>query len=148
MNKIALLFLLLFFIACSSKKPGTEISRELWPYELYQKFNLRTIVSSYSNHVKYYCASYPKDFFRPDQLYMPNTTTIVIKNKTRLLSFEFIARDRIILIDEVEGAYSARNFYTIYYNEEADDYRADTFFIKPKEDCAEFIIPSDVNVSK
>ncbi|PHR55867.1 MAG: hypothetical protein COA44_09505 [Arcobacter sp.] len=148
MNKIILLFLILFFTSCSSKKPGIEVERDLWPYELYEKFNLRTIVSSYSSPLRYFCLSYPKDFFRPDQLYMPNTQSIIIKNKTRYLSFELISRDEVIVIDIVEGSYKARHLYKFYYNEEFDDYRTDMFFIKQKEDCVEFIIPSDENVSK
>lgn len=148
MQKIILLFLILFLTACSSKKPGLEVSKDIWPYELYQKFNLRTIVSSYSNHLNHYCLSYPKDFFRADQLYMPNTQKIVIQNKTRFLSFELISRDEVIVVDIVEGMYKARHLYKIYYNEEFDDYRTDMFFIKQKDDCIKFIIPSDENVSK
>ena len=148
MHKMILLFLILILTACSSKKPGVEVPRDLWPYELYEKFNLRTIVSSYSNHLKYYCLSYPKDFYKPDQLYMPNTQSIIIKNKVRLLSFEIVSRDHIIVTDEVEDAYKARHYYKIYYNEEFDDYRADTFFIKQRNNCVEYIMPDDENVSK
>ena len=68
MKKIILIVILIFLNACSDKKPGIPPPNSIWPYEFYEKFNLRTIVSSYANKVRYYCASYPKDFFRPDQL--------------------------------------------------------------------------------
>jgi len=148
MYKIILLSLLLIFTACSSKKPGVKIENELWPYELYQKFNLRTVVSSYSNHLQYYCLSYPKDFFRPDQVYMPNTQKIVMRNETRILSFELISKDGIIIRDEVEGTYKAAHYHKIYYNEEADDYRVDLFYIEQSKDCVKFVIPNEQNVSK
>ncbi|WP_157038340.1 hypothetical protein, partial [Photobacterium ganghwense] len=31
--------------------------------DLYEKFNMRTIYSSYGQRLKYYCESYPKQFF-------------------------------------------------------------------------------------
>ncbi|HIC43837.1 MAG TPA: hypothetical protein EYO73_05980 [Sulfurimonas sp.] len=148
MNKIILVFLLLLFTGCSSKKPGVEIERDLWPYELYNKFNLRTLASSYSNYLKHSCLSYPKDFFRPDQVYMPDTQNIVIKNKTRTLSFELYRRNYVIVTDEVKDSFSSRDIYKLYYNEEFDDYRVDMFFIKEKEDCTQLVIFNDENVSQ
>ena len=147
MQKIILIGLILLFTACSSKKPGVELSDDIWPYELYNKFNLRTIISSYSDYLRYYCVSYPKDFYKPDKVFMPNTQRVIIRTETRLLSFEFVSRDEVVIMDEVEGAYKSRHLYKIYYNEEFDDYRTDLFFIEQKVDCAQFVLAEDVNTS-
>ena len=148
MKKIFLIVLILLLSACSSKKPGTQIDSSIWPYELYQKFNLRTIVSSYGNYLRYYCASYPKDFFKADNLYMPSTDKIVIYDLNKTLSFELVSKNQVIVTDQVNDSYYAQHLYTIYYNEENDDYRADTFFIKQREDCVPLVFKEDENVSK
>ena len=148
MKTLSLFFLFFLFIGCAPKKPGIEISEDIWPYELYLKFNLRTIVSSYGNHLTHYCTSYPKDYFKADKVYMPNTQKVIIKSKTRYLSFKLVGQDKVIVEDIVEGSYKATHLHTIYYNEEFDDYRAEIFFIKQKENCQEFVIPNDENVSE
>lgn len=149
MRTFIYIFLLFVFSACSDKKPGIEPPSAIWPYEFYNKFNLRTIVSSYSGYLRYYCASYPKDFFHPDKVVMPNTDKVVIQDEKRLLSFDIISQDQIVVVDEMkDGSYHAKHLYTIYYNEENDDYRADMFFIEPREKCIALILREDENVSK
>ena len=148
MKKIILVVILIFLQACSDKKPGITPPHTIWPYEFYEKFNLRTIVSSYVNQVRYYCATYPKDFFRPDQLSMPNDEKIIIYDENRTLSFELISADQVIIIDQVKDRYDAQHLYRIYYNEEADDYRSDMFYIKPRKNCIELSLKHDENVSK
>jgi len=148
MKRVILIFTLIVFAGCADKKPGVTPPNAIWPYEFYNKFNLRTIVSSYANKLRYYCASYPKDFFRPDQLYMPNSDKIIIYDENRSLSFELISSNQVIIVDKVKDKYDAQHLYTIYYNEEADDYRADTFFIKMRENCVNLVLKQDGNVSK
>jgi len=148
MKNVVLIALLFFFNACSDKHPGINPPNAIWPYEFYNKFNLRTIVSSYSNKLKYYCASYPKDFFTKDQLYMPNTDKIVIYDLNNTLSFEIVSKNQVIVTDQVNDSYDAQHLYQIYYNEEHDDYRADLFYIKQRESCVPYVIKVDENVSK
>ena len=116
--------------------------------ELYEKFNLRTTLSSYSNALKTYCSSYPKDFYRPDQVTMPNTDKVVMENEFMLLSFEFITQDKVVMVDEVKGGLSKiQRGLTLYYNEDKDEYRSDTFFIEKSDNCIEFVIAQDKNNS-
>jgi len=148
MKNTVIVVLVFLISACSDKKPGVEIESSIWPYELYTKFNLRTIVSSYSNHLKYYCASYPKDFFRKDQLYMPSTDKIVIYDLNRTLSFELVSKNQVIVTDQVNDSYNAQHLYTIYHNEENDDYRSDMFYIQSHPNCRPLVLKADENVSK
>lgn len=152
MKRQALLLSLLLIIllsACANRLPGTKITKEVWPYELYTKLNLRTLISRYSNRLRYYCASYPKDFFRSDQVYMPNTDKIIMENNETLLSFEFITNEQIILVFEnKDGSYKSKEAHTIYYNEENDDYRVNNFYIKKPKDCVEYVIAQDNNETK
>lgn len=145
MKMIILILLTLLLVSCSPKTPGIKPPFVINPYEFYERFNLRTIISSYSGYVEYYCATYPKDFFRPDQLYMPDMETLVIESEQRRLIFELYEEDRVIVIEEnKDGTYRAKYLYKIYYNEEHDDFRTDRFYIPKKEDCQEYIIPSEV----
>jgi len=141
--------LLLFLSSCGVKEPGVEVNTEIWPYELYNKFNLRTVQSRYSYGLQYYCASYPKDYFRPDQLYMPNTDKIIMENNETLLSFEFLTNNQVVLREETkDGTYKSSVIHTIYYNEEHDDYRVSVRYIKKHKNCVPYVIPEDVNSSE
>jgi len=144
-----LVLLILFLSSCSVKGPGVEVDTEIWPYELYKKFNLRTVHSRYSYGLRYYCSSYPKDYFRPDQLYMPNTDKIVMENNETLLSFEFLTNSQVIMVDESkDGTYRSKEIYTIYYNEEHDDYRVSVRYIKKHQKCIPYVIAKDINNSE
>ncbi len=141
MKTVILCLVILLLSSCSSKAPGIKPPFVIYPYEFYERFNLRTILSSYDGYLKHYCASYPKDFFRPDQLYMPNTDKIVIQDKDKRLTFELFAEDKVIVVDEhFDGSYKAKYLYKIYYNEEHDDFRTDRFFIQKPKDCKEYVL--------
>jgi hypothetical protein len=141
MKTIALLLTALLLGGCSPRQPGVKPPFLIYPYEFYDRFNLRTVISSYNNALKYYCASYPKDFFAREQLTMPNTDTLVIEDESRKLVFELYEQDKVVLTEETkDGSYYAKYLYTIYYNEENDDFRTDRFFIPKSENCREYII--------
>ncbi|MBE0498466.1 MAG: hypothetical protein IBX43_04410 [Campylobacterales bacterium] len=136
MNKIVLVLLALLLSGCSPKQPGVKPPFLIYPYEFYERFNLRTIISSYSEALKYYCASYPKDFFTRDQLTMPDTDTLVLEDESKKLVFELYELDRVIVTEETkDGSYYAKYLYIIYYNEENNDFRTDRFFIPKHEEC-------------
>lgn len=144
MKMIVLALLIVLFTSCTSKKPGIKPPFAIYPYEFYERFNLRTILSSYDGYLKFYCASYPKDFFTPEELYMPNTDKIVIENKDKRLVFELFSEDKVIVTDEhFDGSYRAKYLYKIYYNEEHDDFRTDRLFIDKREDCKQYVIHSE-----
>jgi len=146
---ISLTLLIVLFTACSPKAPGVKPPFVIYPYEFYERFNLRTILSSYDGHLKFYCASYPKDFFTPEELYMPNTDKIIIQNETKRLTFELFSEDKVIIIDErIDGSYSAKFLYKIYYNEEHDDFRTDRFFIEKPKDCKEYVLKQEKEEKK
>ena len=148
MKNIIFVVLILFISACSDKKPGIVPPAPIWPTEFYKKFNLRTIISSYGNILKYACESYPQDFFKPDAFYMPNTSKVVIYDLNRTLTFESLSLSKVIIRDQVNDSYDGEHTYTIYYNEEHDDYRTDVFFIKKRENCIYMGVKKDQNVSK
>ena len=85
----------------------------------------------------------------PDQLYMPNLDKLVIENEQKRLTFEMYAEDKVIITDESkDGLYRAKHLYRIYYNEEHDDFRTDRFYIPRVDNCVEYVIQNDANVSK
>jgi hypothetical protein len=148
MKKVVLVLLVLLLGGCSAQKPGVKPPFLIYPYEFYERFNLRTIISSYSDAMKHYCATYPKDFFTRDQLTMPNTDTLVLEDESKKLVFELYEQDRVIVTEETkDGSYYAKYLYTIYYNEENDDFRTDRFFIPKREKCKTYR-RKDANQSK
>ncbi len=139
---------LFLFAGCSQKHPGAQIDEPVWPYEFYKRFNLRTIISSYSNQLKFVCASYPREFYLPGGVVMPNSDKVVIEDKDRYLSFDLVSTDQVIIEDVLkDGKYHAKHLYTFYYNEEHDDFRADTFYIPIHPKCVPLILKEDENVS-
>jgi len=141
MKTIILTLLIFLLSSCSSKAPGIKPPFVIYPYEFYERFNLRTILSSYDGYLKHYCASYPKDFFTPDELYMPNTDKVVMENKEKRLTFELFSEDKVIVVDErFDGSYSAKYLYKIYYNEEHDDFRTDRFYLEKPKNCKPYVL--------
>jgi len=149
MKKVVLVIILVFLSACSQKSPGILVNKPVWPYELYEKLNLRTFLNSYSNALHYYCASYPKDFYRPEQVSMPNGDKIVMQNADMLLSFEFVADDQVVMIEErKDGTLRNEHSFMLYYNEDVDEYRSNSFFIEAKKECLPYVIAKDKNETK
>lgn len=130
------LVLLLVMSACSSKKIGVDPHFVIYPYDFYEKFNLRTIISSYRLQLQNSCLSYPKDFFQEQDMRVANNSLLVLENSERSLTFEMFSYNQVIITDKVfEGGYKAKFIHTIYHNTDEDDFRVDEIFIKKKENC-------------
>jgi len=136
MKNIVLISLIVLFSACSPQQSELKPPLVVYPYDFYEKFNLRTLVSSYGKSLQYYCASYPKDFFEEYEVRTANSTLLILENMDRRLSFEMVAYNQVIITDEVkENQYKAQSRYTFYYDEAHDDFRVDASFIKKNENC-------------
>ncbi len=80
---------------------------------------------------------------------MPNTEKVVIEDKNHYLSFELVSQDQVIVEDIIkDGTYHATHLYRIYYNEENDDFRTESFFIPQRENCIELVLKEDENSSE
>lgn len=108
----------------------------LTTYGLYEKFNMRSIFSSFGQRLKYYCQSYPKDFFM---------VTNISENKLELEAdddvWEFtIEEPNIIYINNTitSGTYNSSVRYEIYYVEKNNDWRSRETFIDISEDCKQY----------
>jgi len=136
MQRIIFIFFLLLLTGCSTKKVEVEPLFVVYPYDFYEKFNLRTIISSYRTRLQYYCGSYPKDFFKQYEIRVANDKFLVLDDGDRTLSFEMVAYNQVIITDSArESEYKSTSLYTFYYNTEEDDFRADEFYVKKEEDC-------------
>lgn len=139
MQKIILIIFILFIGGCASQRPGVDPLFVIYPYDFYEKFNLRTVISSYRNQLAYFCASYPKDFFQEKDIRIADGKFLVLDNGERLLTFEMIAYNQVIMTDEIpQSGYKGEGTYTFYYNKEADDFRVSEFLIDKKSDCKEY----------
>ncbi len=136
MTKILSLILILLLSSCASKKPGVEPSFAVYPYDFYEKFNLRTIISSYRGYLQAYCASYPKDFFEQHEIGTADSRILFLENEEKILLFEMVSYNQVMISDRTkDNSYKSKSLYTFYYNEEHDDFRTDEFFIPKKEGC-------------
>lgn len=139
MKKVVWVALILILGACSSKQPGTDPAFVIYPYDFYEKFNLRTIISSYRNHLHYYCTRYPKDFFKENEIRTANNKLLILDNGNKTLTFEMVAYNKVIITDlDRQNKYKSKSLYTFFYNKEADDFRVYEFFIKQKDNCKEY----------
>lgn len=136
MQKIVLVFLIVLLSACSPTKPGVEPLFVIYPYDFYEKFNLRTIISSYAKHLQSYCASYPKDIFPEHEIRVANSKFLVLDDGERRLTFEMVSFNQVIITDEVIASqYKAKSLYTFYYNEDEDDFRVNELYIEKNKNC-------------
>lgn len=70
-GRIAALLLALVLTACASSDTAQTVAeRQITPEEFFNAFNMRTIGSFMWPRLRYYCESYPKDYFnnrKPDE---------------------------------------------------------------------------------
>ena len=133
---ISLISILIMMNACSAKKIGVDPHFVIYPYDFYEKFNLRTIISSYRLQLQNSCLSYPKDFFEEQDMRVADNKFLALENTERKLMFEMVAYNQVIITDQAEeGGYESKSLYTFFYNKQEDDFRVDEFFIRKNESC-------------
>lgn len=107
---------------------------------LFKKFNLRTIYSSYGQRLKYYCESYPIDFFLEKNMSIDGAgKNITLTSGSNVWIIEILDVDKIGVTNQiVDATYNTYSEYQIHYNVETGDWRADEANIGRSDECVEY----------
>lgn len=108
--------------------------------DLYSKFNMRTIKSSYGQRLKYYCESYPSDYFP-----VSGKRIVADENILQLTAGEdswtikLLSPDKIGIANSItSGSYDSFTEYDIHFDNDSGEWRADETFIEIGADCVNF----------
>ena len=120
--------------------PTPAFGQELTVEDLYNTFNMRTILSSFGQRLKYYCQSYPADFFAQDEVTMDQATkTLTLSSGNDLWEITILSDNAISVVNQLrKGTYNSYSEYSLHYDREAGDWRADKTFIARDKDCVDF----------
>lgn len=130
----SLMVLILLFL------PATVYGREPTLEDLYLKFNLRTIYSSFGPRLKYFCESYPADYFPESAMKMlPDESTIHLVYGDDVWTIRLTNPDKIVIANSiVSGTWNSFTEYEIHFDELNSDWRANGTFIEASQDCVNY----------
>ncbi len=129
-----LIFLLLLMSANDSHATG-----ELTIDSVYEKFNLRSINSSYGQRLKYFCQSYLKEFFPPKHIVAKTATELSLDNGDDVWTIKIIGKNKISVENLIKtGTYGSVSEYDIYFGTETSDWRAKEAVIEVQGKCVAY----------
>ena len=126
----------LFMLTTAPTVAQTE--RTLTPMEFYESFNIRTIGTAFWQNLRYYCQSYPKDYF---EIYEINDHEIeLVFGNDHYIYFRFSENNLIIQHEAIySGTLRHSSEFTAYYDEEHSEWRAyGDLFAEIMDDCVQY----------
>lgn len=114
-------------------------SEQVTTKDLYEKFNMRTIYSSYGQRLKYYCESYPKQFFSIEGASFVSDSRLELVSGEDVWVFT-ISEPNIISVGNhiTSGTYNSVSTYALYFDRKAQDWKAKETYIDIPKDCASY----------
>ncbi len=107
--------------------------------DVYHKFNMRTIDSSYGQRLQYYCGTYPKDYFSKKQAAFKNNNTLELVSGDDVWVFTIKESNKIMLLNKITtGTYNDVREYTISFDKINNDWRAGKVRIKKPVNCEKY----------
>lgn len=141
--KLAGVFLCVLF-PFSVSIVAAEESPNLSPEEFVNKFNMRTIFSSYGPRLKYYCATYPFEYF--SIIHHVSDTELNLYDGSDYWSVRFEEGNRIILYNRItDASYRSQESYQLVYFESLDEWRADETKLERSDACEPFELERQIS---
>ena len=108
--------------------------------DIYEKFNMRTIYSSYGQRLKYYCESYPKEYFSKENAKFINDKQLELVSGSDVWVFTIKASNILLLNNQItSGTYNIGKEFSVYFDSENNDWRADKILIKKSDKCKNYV---------
>lgn len=107
--------------------------------DVYQNFNIRSIKSSYSQRLKYYCQSYLSEYFPAQFITEKTTSRITLDNNEDVWTIAIIGKNRISVANRIKsGTYNTISEYDVVFKHESSDWQAKELFIGIPTKCVNF----------
>ena len=90
------------------------LANELNANSFFNKFNMRSIYSSMGPQLKFWCGSYPLEFFKLEK--QNNQSITLIRDDTQFWIIKFLKNNKIELTDQItDGTYLTNDVYELKY---------------------------------
>ena len=123
-------------VLLSSQVFGAE---QLTTEELYKKFNMRSVYSSYGQRLKYYCNSYPKEFFTEKEAKFVSDKRLELVSGDDVWVFTIVEPNVIYLRNQItSGTYNSGSKHELYFDAQSKDWKSKETYIDIPEDCVPF----------
>ncbi|MEF1170680.1 hypothetical protein [Vibrio campbellii] len=118
---------------------GSVGAEQLTTKDLYEKFNMRTVYSSYGQRLKYYCESYPNEFFSIEGASFVSDSRLELVSGEDVWVFT-ISEPNIISVGNqiTSGTYNSVSTYELYFDHKAQDWKAKETYIEIPKDCEHY----------
>ncbi|MCL1129001.1 lysozyme inhibitor LprI family protein [Shewanella sairae] len=111
--------------------------KQLSVKDYYQHCNMRTIYSSYGQRLKYYCESYPKDFFKAPGVI--SDTKLEMIDGDNIWTVSIAPGNRVTMGNQItSGTYHSVSSHRLYFDKNSNDWRTLETFIAVPEDCVAY----------
>jgi len=109
MKKLFSMIVVLSMLWCNG-----VLANELNANSFFNKFNMRSIYSSMGPQLKFWCGSYPFEFFKIEK--QNNQSITLIRDDTQLWVVKFLKNNKIELTDQItDGTYLTNDVYELKY---------------------------------
>jgi hypothetical protein len=107
--------------------------------DLYASFNMRSIFSSFGPRLKYYCQSYPREYFPGAALKEKTATRLVLESGDDVWVLTIVGRNRVSVGSSItSGSYRSDKEYALTFDAAHSDWRASETLIEAPRNCAQF----------
>lgn len=115
------------------------MARDLTVDELVDRFNLRSIRSSYGPRLQFYCESYLREFFTVQQRTRTAAGQIELDNGDDVWTITIVGPHRIGVSNRIRsGTYDAYAEYEIDFHPATQDWQAQETWIRRPTPCVQF----------
>lgn len=104
-----------------SKGIDTTISKEIDPNTFFEKFNMRSTLSSMGPQLRYWCGSYPNEFFKIKE--KTDKSITLVRHGDQFWDVAFLGNNKIVISDYITGAtYNTRDEVQAVYISDKDEW--------------------------
>ena len=93
---------------------NTGFSKEIDPNTFFEKFNMRSTLSSMGPQLRYWCGSYPNEFFKIKE--KTDKSITLVRHGDQFWDVAFFGNNKIVISDYItSGTYNTKNQVQLVY---------------------------------
>tara|TARA_B110000977_G_scaffold139686_1_gene177304 strand:+ start:49 stop:462 length:414 start_codon:yes stop_codon:yes gene_type:complete len=109
---------ILTFLILSS---NSSFSKEINIDTFFNKFNMRSTLSSMGPQLRYWCGSYPSEFFEIKE--EKDKRVILVRDKDQFWDVSFLDNNKVVIYDRItNGTYSTEEVVQLIYVDEKEEW--------------------------